>query len=156
MPERTLGIAIAEVRFAIEFGSLNERFWQRLDTTFNVVQCLFGMLALAGVFSLHEALLAIAGTVIAVISALQLTLRPLQTSIEFRDARRKFQDLNRRVALLTLTEIDGELEDLRREAPHGLHALERPAFNRVNERHHGDQAIVEPLNWREKFAVAMA
>lgn len=150
---RTLEIAIAEVRYGAEYGSLNERFWTRIDTAMNVVQMVSGALALAGALK-SPALTAAAGVVLAVISGLQLSLQPLRRAIEFRDAKRAFHDLNARAPALTLEQMDAELERLRGAAPQGLSAFAMPALNIVNARHGHDKAY--DLKWNERLAMWFA
>lgn len=153
--QRTQAQAVADVRFAIAYGSLNERFWQRLDTLLNLTQILFGALALSGALASVGVVAGVAGAVLAVVSALQLTLQPTRRSIEFRDARRAFHDLNKQAWALPLQDLDAALEELRKMAPNGLQALNRPAVRMV-DRQHGQESSVKSLTWREWLALALA
>lgn len=152
---RTQAQAVAEVRFGVEYAALNERLWQHLDTALNLTQAGFGALALGGALAASGAMAGAAGAVLAVVSALQLTLQPVRRSIAFRDARFLFHDLNKRAWALPLAELDAALEDLRKGAPHGAQALLRPAQQRVDLQHgHVDRVLL--LTWRERLAVALA
>lgn len=152
--ERTREIAVAEVRFAIEFGSLNERFWRRIDSGLNFTTIAFGALALTGAMQSQPWLSASSGIVLAIVSALQIGLQPFKRSVDFRDAKRAFHDLNARSPSLDLADIDAELERLRRDAPQGVDALSMPALNIVNQRHgHGP---ARTLRFGERVAIALA
>ena len=152
--QRTREIAVAEVRFAVEFGALNERVWQSIDTLLNFGQIGAGALALTGAIVQGTTVAAVAGGVLAAISAIQLSLSPLRRSIAFRDARVKFNALNARAPSMTLEQIDSELEALRSEAPQGMRLLEMPALNIVNVRH--GFAPARELKVREKAAMLLA
>ncbi len=154
VPMRTHATAVAEVRFGVEFGSLNERLWRHVDTGLNLITVLFGALALAGAMSVTSWMAATAGVVLAVVSALQLTWQPLKRSIEFRDARYGFHDLAQQAAGMSVAEIDVALEHLRRVSPIGSDWLLVPALNRVHAQF-GHQPA-RALNWRERLASALA
>ncbi|MDM0043768.1 hypothetical protein QTH91_04670 [Variovorax dokdonensis] len=124
-----------EVRFAVCYGELNERFWSQFDTLLTVVQAISGSLALAGVFVPGGALTALAGVVLAAISGVQAGLKPRERSIAFRDARRQFEDLNMDAARLDLATLDRRLETLRRDAPRGFQSLLRPAEHQALRQH---------------------
>ena len=151
---RTHAVAMAEVRFGVEYGSLNERLWRHVDTSLNLFTVLCGALALAGALSVTSWLAAAAGVALAINSALQITWQPLKRSIEFRDARFAFHDLARRAGSMPLAELDAALEDLRRAAPIGSDWLLMPAQNRVHAQF--GHAPARALNWRERLASAMA
>lgn len=151
---RTQAQAVADVRYGIAYGALNERFWQKLDTTLNLAQILAGALALSGAFAQAPTVAGVAGTVVAVVSAFQLALQPTRKSIDFRDARRRFHELNARAWQMPLHELDAELEQLRMSAPNGLAALARPALFQVDAQHGSPRH--ERLNWRERLAMALA
>lgn len=153
-PERTLAIAVAEVRFGIQYGALNERFWHHLDTALNLVQISCGALALAGAIAQGTQLVAVGAVVLACVSAVQLTLQPTRRSIAFRDARRLFHELNARAWQLSLQDLDAALERLRADAPPGLAALLMPAQNIVHRQHGGSD--VRPLTLWERLALALA
>lgn len=152
---RTQAQAVAEVRYAIEYGAMNERLWQRLDTALNLTQATAGALALAGAMATQGRAAAVAGVVLAIVSALQLTLQPTRRSVAFRDVRLGLHDLAKRAWQLPLAELDAALEDVRKTAPQGLAALGRPAFNAV-QRQHGHADKVLPLRWHERLAAALA
>lgn len=153
--ERTLGVAVSEVRFGIQYGLLNERFWQHLDTGLNLAQIGAGALALAGAFTEGTVLTSVAGVAIAIVSALQLTLQPTRRSVAFRDARAKFHDLHARAWDMTLREVDIELERLRRDAPVGMRALLVPAQNIVH-RQLGAEDVLLPLTLGQRLALSLA
>lgn len=153
--ERTLAVAVSEVRFGIQYGLLNERYWQHLDTALNLLQIGAGALALAGALAQGALATSIAGVMIAVVSALQLSLQPTRRSVAFRDARARFHDLHARAWGLTLRELDAELEALRRDAPVGMRALLLPAQNIVHQQI-GAQDVVLPLTWGQRLALALA
>lgn len=150
---RTLEQAVADVRYGIEFGRLNERFWQRIDTTLNLVQVLAGAMALAGALSRAD-VLAAAGLAMAVVSALQIALQPGRRAAGFLVARQAFHALNKRAWQFSVDEIDAALEDLRATAPQGLDALALPALNAVNRQH--GQAEQHRLHLGAKLAAALA
>lgn len=150
--QRTLGHAVAEVRFGIEYGVLNERFWQHADTALNWVQVMAGALAVAG-FVTGGPMLAAAGLVLAVVSGTQIALQPARRAFAFREARAGWHDLNKRAWQMSLHELDCALEDLRKTAPVGLHALKQPAHNAVARR---EGAPVHPLRWHERVLLALA
>lgn len=150
---RTQEIAVAEVRFGIQFGLLNERFWGRIDTLLNFLQVLAGAFALAGVLADGVAL-GVAGASMAVISALQLVLQPGRRAADFRVARRAWHELFKHAWALSLHELDARIEDLRAESPVGLRALEQPALNDI-ERMHGHEPT-EKLTLMQRLAVALA
>lgn len=152
---RTQADAVADVRFGITYGSLNERFWQRLDTTLNLTQVLFGALALTGALAAMGPLAGVAGVVLAVVSALQLTLQPGRRSIDFRDARRAFHALNAKAWQMPLHELDAALEELRMNAPNGLAALNRPALHMLDAQH-GHEPRGPALTWAERLALKLA
>ena len=153
-PQRTHGQAVAEVRFGVEYAALNERYWQRLDTAFGVVQVLAGALALAGLLGSVTWLMPLGSGAVAVVSALQITLTPVRRSIAFRDARYAFHALAKRAWGLPLADLDAELEDLRRTAPAGSTLLLRPAQNIVEQQH--GHAPAHRLSWLERCALALA
>ena len=124
-----------EVRFAVCYGELNERFWSHFDTALTLAQAVAGSLALAGVFTPGAGLTAFAGVVLALISGIQATLKPRERSIAFRDARRQFQDLDVDAGALDLVALDRRLEMLRRDAPRGFQSLLRPAESRALVQH---------------------
>ena len=130
--ERTVAALVSDVRFGVTYGGLNEAIWSHLDTGLSLIQVLFGALAVAGLFS-GPTLIAVAGVVLALVSALQLGLSPRKRSIEFRDARIRFHELQGRAWSLELQALETELERVRASAPVGLRALSRPAWNIVAE-----------------------
>jgi hypothetical protein len=150
---RTHGQAVAEVQYAVEFGRLNERFWQRLDTVLNLMQVLAGALALAGAFSAGQ-WLPVAGVVLAVVSALQITLAPGRRAAGFLVARRDFSALLMRAWKLDPADLDAELEALRAQAPQGLELLSAPAFNNTSRRNGHDTTL--PERWPHRLARALA
>ncbi len=152
---RTLAHAVADVRYGIVYGSLNERFWQRADTTLNLVQILFGALALTGALAASGILAAVAGVVLACVSAVQLTLQPGRRSFEFREARRQFHELAAQAWSMPLAEVDQRLEQLRYSAPNGLAALARPAQEMVDAAH-GHPPRWPRLGLVERLAKALA
>lgn len=153
--ERTLADAVADVRYGIAYGNLNERFWQRTDTTLNLAQIMGGSLALSGAMAQAPLVAAVAGVLVAVVSGFQLALQPGRRSIDFRDARRKFHELNARAWQMTLQQLDAELEVLRMNAPQGLSAFNRPALLAVDAQHGHDVSDTR-LTWRERLALAWA
>lgn len=153
--ERTQAIAVAEVRYGIEYASLNERFWLHIDTTLNLVQTVAGALALAGLLGSGSAITAVAGAVMALVSGLQLSWTPLQRSINFRDARHGFHGLAKRAWSMTLADLDAAIEDLRRDAPPGARVLAKPALNAV-EAQLGADAPPMPLSMAERAALWLA
>ncbi len=152
--ERTLAVAVAEVRYAIQYAAMNERWWQHVDTTLVLLQILAGSLALAGAIGAGSAVGAVAGVTMAAVSALQLTLVPLRRSVAFRDARFGFHELNKRAWDMGLRDLDGALEDLRKTAPAGAAWLARPAQNVVEQQM--GHAPPFTLNWRERVTAALS
>ncbi len=152
--ERTLEVAVAEVRFGAEFGRLNMRVWQRLDTVLNLLQVMAGAMALAGAFS-DAKVLAGAGLVMASVSALQIALQPGRRAADFRMAHAEWQRLGAKAWTMTLGEVDAKLDDLRASSPDGFDALALPAMNAVNERH-GWPAADQRLSARQKLLLAVA
>jgi len=151
--ERTLEMAVSEVRFGAEFGRLNMRVWQRLDTCLNLLQVLAGALALAGAFS-NGRVLAAAGLVMAVVSALQIALQPGRRAADFKMAHMEWQRLAAQVWGMELYALDVRLAELRAAAPDGFDALGIPAMNIVNRRHGSTE--VHPMSLRERFMLAVA
>lgn len=147
---RTVAIAVAEIRYGIEYGSVNEVFWRKLDTMASVCQAVAGSLAFAGAFSPSGDLFKFAGAAIAVVSATQLVVKPMERAFAFRDARIKFHDLAKRAWDMPLRAIDAELEDLRAHAPRGSTLLAPIALNRVN-RQMGHPADA-PMGWANRLA----
>lgn len=141
-----------EVRFAIEYGDMHEKFWSHIDTGLSLVQVVAGALALAGAFAPGSGLASWAGLILAGVSGFQLTIKPRERSIQFRDTRRLLHDLNARAWSMSVLEVDAELERIRREAPRGLSVLTRPATN-VALAANGFEAATEPLSRAEKFAL---
>ena len=130
---RTRGQAIMEVRFAVEYGELHEKFWSHVDTFISLAQVLAGALALAGAFSPGNGtvLTAAAGALLALMSGFQIAVKPRERSIQFRDTRRRAHELNSKAWEMPQRALEQALEQIRSEAPRGLEALSRPAFNRV-------------------------
>lgn len=124
---RDHGQAVMEVRFAVAYGELHEKFWSHVDTALTLLQVVAGALALAGVFTPGGVMTAIAGVSLAAISGMQIGLKPRERSIQFRDARRQFHDLDMDSASLELSVLDRRLEMLRRDAPRGFNSFLRPA-----------------------------
>jgi hypothetical protein len=151
--ERTKGHILADVRFAAEYGSLNERFWLHVDTTVSLLQIAAGCFALAGAF-VSPPVTAAAGIVIAALSAVQLGLRPRERAYQFREARRKFIELDAHASQLDDAELDAKRRLLIAEAPQGLRALSNPAHNIVNQRH-GYPALMQ-LTLPERLALLAA
>lgn len=152
---RTLGHAVMDVRYAIEYGELHEKLWSHIDTGISLVQIAAGALALAGVLTPGRWLTAAAGITLAVLSSVQLCFKPRERSIEFRDTRRKLHDLNANAWSMSLQDVDRALEQIKSEAPRGLDALARPAQNRVLASN-GYPNEVEPLKTNESILSALA
>jgi hypothetical protein len=152
-PTRTVEIAVAELRYAVEFARLNERLWQRVDTLLNFAQVMAGALALAGAFG-DAKTLAGAGVAMALVSGLQIGLQPSRRGADFRMARAAWQRLARDPWSLSLSELDARMEDLRSESPQGFDALGPAAFNAVQMRH-GNPARL-PLRWHQRLVAALA
>jgi hypothetical protein len=150
--QRELGQAVAEVRFGIEYGALNERFWQNIDTVLNWVQVMAGALAVGG-YVTGGPMLATAGAVLAAVSGTQIALQPARRAYTFREARAAWHDLNKRAWQMSLHELDAALEELRKTAPVGLQSLKQPAANAVALR---EGAPVYPLRWHERLLRALA
>jgi len=153
--ERSLAQAVGEVQYGVEYASLNERFWSHLDTALNLVQVLFGAVALTGFLATNSQLAGIAGLVLAGVSALQLTLAPSKRSVAFRDARVQFHDLKARAWRMDLYSLDSALEALRKAAPQGLRSLARPAQEIVHEAY-GAPSPFDRLGILERLAKLVA
>lgn len=132
---RDQGRAVMELQVAIEYGELHEKLWSHLDTALSWVQVIGGALALAGGFAGSPALAATAGTVLALTSGTQISLRPRERAINFRDTRRQLEALHASAWGLPLQALDAEMSRLLADAPRGFDALTRPAQNRVLARH---------------------
>ena len=154
-PERTHANAVMEARYAAHYGARNERFWGRLDTTLGLLGAFGGSAAFGAALAGNTALGAVAGIVLAAASCVSLVTRPLERSIEFRDHRRKFGDLDARAPQLSLAEMDKELKCLQHEGPNGLEALAVVAWNdAVMANGHPD--LIRPLGFFERMVSALA
>ncbi len=152
---RDLGQAVMELRYAIEYGELHEKFWSHVDTFLSFLQIAAGALAFAGVFKPESAVTPIAGVVLALLSAFQLTVKPRERSIQFRDSRRTLQGLNGRAWEMTLEALDAEFERVKSEAPRGIEAFTHPAENRVLARY-GYASMMLPLTKTERLVQRLA
>ena len=92
-----------------------------------------------------------AGLILAGSSGFQLTIKPRERSIQFRDTRRALHDLNARAWTMSLLDVDAELDRIRRDAPRGLDVLTRQAQNVVFATN-GFAAETEPLTGIERLA----
>jgi hypothetical protein len=131
-PPRSIGAAVSDLRYAVEYASLNESFWSHVDASCNLLQALFGALALAGVLG-DLGLVRYAGGGLAVISGVQLALSPCKRTMEFRHARVRFHELLSKSGGMDVIDVDAQLELLRGAAPLGMRTLSRPAYNIVAE-----------------------
>jgi hypothetical protein len=127
--ERTLAIAITEVRYAIHFAGRNEAYWRHLDTLLNMVNALAGSAAFGAVFAQNTAIGAIAGICVAISSCTSLVMKPIDKAVEFRDFRRRFAKLDAEAWEMTLSELDKVLKVLRQEGPMGFESLGAVAWN---------------------------
>lgn len=152
---RTLDVAVAEVRYCIEYASLNEAFWRNCDTWLTCFQAVAGAMALGGAFAPGTWLGAVGGGLVAAFSGLQLALRPSDRATGFRDIRLEFHALNRRAWDLSVIQLDGLLDELRAKAPRGSTLLNTLARNNLL-RQMGRPDLCEPLNRRERLAAALA
>ena len=153
-PERTLDIAVTEVRYGIEYASLNETFWRTADTWLTCCQAVAGAMALGGAFAHGTWLGAVGGGLVAAVSGLQLALRPSDRATAFRDTRKQFHDLNKRAWGMSVIELDAALEDLRAAAPCGSSLLHRIARNNLAGKL-GRPDLQEPLTRRERLAAVL-
>lgn len=152
---RTLPEAVSDVRYATHYGELNERFWRHFDTLLNLVGAAGGSSAIAGVMAQNDALNLVAGCALAVVSTLQLVLRPSEKATEFRDARRAFLDLEARAWDMQVVELDAASKRIQLAVPTGLRWLAKAAWN-ANVCAIGHEDRVLPLRWYERLAHCMA
>lgn len=135
--DRTLGHAVTEARFAIEYAELHEKLWSHLDTMASLVQIVAGAVALVGVALPKEWqwLTPAAAILLAAIAGFQVALKPRERSITFRDTRRELEELLTRAGDFSLGAFDRELDLIRSKAPRGIDALTTPAQNRALARY---------------------
>lgn len=152
---RTLAQAVSDVRYACHYGELNERFWHHFGTLLNLVGAAGGSSAIAGVLAANAPLNLAAGIALALVSTLQLVLRPGDKAPEFRAARREFLALEARAWSMSVMELDAARKRIEAEAPVGLRWLAMPAWN-ANAAASGHESLVRPLRWVERVALLMA
>ena len=155
LPERTSSEVFSDVRYAVCYGTLNERFWRRADTMLNLVGAIGGSAAVAGVLGSQATLSLMAGVLVAISSAAQLVLRPADRAQGFKEGRRAFLALEPSAWSASVVEVDAARRRLEAELPIGFRLLEMPAYNAAM-RGIGREDLVRPLNWRERIAMAAA
>ncbi|MBQ0946335.1 hypothetical protein KAK07_23550 [Ideonella sp. 4Y16] len=128
---RELGAAVSDVRYAVIYGELNERFWTRIDTALSLVSAIGGSAAVATFLAQSNLANAVAGAVLALAGVLGLVLRPGQKASQFREARIGYLNLLGRAWSMQVGEVDAERARLEAAAPIGLDGLGPVAWNRL-------------------------
>lgn len=137
----TQEILMAEVRYAVVFGEMNELAYGRLHkllvwvTTFGALLTGGGALALAARLTgdTAAAITLLLGIVTAAAEATRRAYRFDQREAAFREARKAFQDLEGRGWGLSVASLAREVAKLRARAPAGGSWLAAAAFNRACE-----------------------
>lgn len=129
--ERTVAVLVMEIRFALVYADLHERFWGRVDSFVSGFNIVAGVLAMAGAFTEKDKIWKAVGVVIATMGGIQLWIKPLERSIAFRDVRRELHDLNGKAWGMPQPEVEQKLEEILGRAPRGWDVFSRPAQNRA-------------------------
>lgn len=152
---RTLAVAVTEVRYAIFFAGRNEAYWRHLDTILNLMNALAGSAAFGALFAQSSTVGALAGICIAIGSCVSLVMKPIDKAIEFRDFRRKFAKLDAEAWEMELADLDMALKVLRQEGPMGFESLGAIAWNDAMLAD-GHEERVNRLTWFQKLMSFLA
>lgn len=154
-PQRNVGEAILDVLYGIRFNDLNVRFYRRLDGLLASLNLILGSAAAVTLLSKQPEIAGWSGLLVAIVSAIDKTMKPADKALRCAEHRAKFGALAARAHDMNLADIDRELRVLQACGPDTIEALAIPAFNdNLRSNGHYDDIVKVPFLGRLACLIA--
>lgn len=143
-----------EIRYGMRLDELHRRFYARLGSALTFALLLAGSAAFGGFVAAQPAFAGAAGLAVAVLTLIEVVLRPSERAAYASALARQFGALRASAAELTTDDLERRLAVLQCEAlPGEIDALRSVAMNDVLREHGHDDELLAPSRWQRVIAV---